>query len=380
MAVVAPISIVKHFESLPDPRHERNRRHLLVDVIVIAVCGVIAGCEGPTAIHRWAKVKEDWLRDLLELPHGIPSRDCVRRVLSALKPEAFQRCFGEWIAESIGSDDAAARHVAIDGKTLRRSHNRGAGLGPLHVVSAWASDTGLALGQLATDEKSNEITAIPELLDQIDVNKAIVTIDAMGCQKEIAKKIIDQGADYCLAVKENQPTLYTSIEAFFNTHLEDDCQSIACRRHETHEKSHGRADTRDYYLAKLPDDFPLKEKWPGLKAIGMACRWSERDDGKQSADIRYYITSRYLSGEKFAAAVRGHWGIENSLHWVLDVTFDEDQSRARDRRLADNIAWLRRLAIGLLKQHPSKHSIKGKRQIAGWSNHFLTEVLAINTT
>jgi predicted transposase YbfD/YdcC len=380
MAVVAPISIVKHFESLPDPRHERNRRHLLVDVIVIAVCGVIAGCEGPTAIHRWAKVKEDWLRDLLELPHGIPSRDCVRRVLSALKPEAFQRCFGEWIAESIGSDDAAARHIAIDGKTLRRSHNRGAGLGPLHVVSAWASDTGLALGQLATDEKSNEITAIPELLDQIDVNKAIVTIDAMGCQKEIAKKIIDQGADYCLAVKENQPTLYTSIEAFFNTHLEDDCQSIACRRHETHEKSHGRADTRDYYLAKLPDDFPLKEKWPGLKAIGMACRWSERDDGKQSADIRYYITSRYLSGEKFAAAVRGHWGIENSLHWVLDVTFDEDQSRARDRRLADNIAWLRRLAIGLLKQHPSKHSIKGKRQIAGWSNHFLTEVLAINTT
>jgi len=380
MAVVAPISIVKHFESLPDPRHERNRRHLLVDVIVIAVCGVIAGCEGPTAIHRWAKVKEDWLRDLLELPHGIPSRDCVRRVLSALKPEAFQRCFGEWIAESIGSDDAAARHVAIDGKTLRRSHNRGAGLGPLHVVSAWASRQGLALGQLATDEKSNEITAIPELLDQIDVNKAIVTIDAMGCQKEIAKKIIDQGADYCLAVKENQPTLYTSIEAFFNTHLEDDCQSIACRRHETHEKSHGRADTRDYYLAKLPDDFPLKEKWPGLKAIGMACRWSERDDGKQSADIRYYITSRYLSGEKFAAAVRGHWGIENSLHWVLDVTFDEDQSRARDRRLADNIAWLRRLAIGLLKQHPSKHSIKGKRQIAGWSNHFLTEVLAINTT
>jgi predicted transposase YbfD/YdcC len=349
-------------------------------VIVIAVCGVIAGCEGPTAIHRWAKVKEDWLRDLLELPHGIPSRDCVRRVLSALKPEAFQRCFGEWIAESIGSDDAAARHIAIDGKTLRRSHNRGAGLGPLHVVSAWASDTGLALGQLATDEKSNEITAIPELLDQIDVNKAIVTIDAMGCQKEIAKKIIDQGADYCLAVKENQPTLYTSIEAFFNTHLEDDCQSIACRRHETHEKSHGRADTRDYYLAKLPDDFPLKEKWPGLKAIGMACRWSERDDGKQSADIRYYITSRYLSGEKFAAAVRNHWGIENSLHWVLDVTFDEDQSRARDRRLADNIAWLRRLAIGLLKQHPSKHSIKGKRQIAGWSNHFLTEVLAINTT
>ena len=167
MAVVSPISIVKHFESLPDPRHQRNRRHLLVDVIVIAVCGVIAGCEGPTAVHRWATAKEDWLRQLLELPHGIPSRDCVRRVLSALKPEAFQRCFGEWIAESFSSDDDdAMRHIAIDGKTLRRSHDRGAGLGPLHVVSAWASRQGLALGQLATEEKSNEITAIPELIDQ----------------------------------------------------------------------------------------------------------------------------------------------------------------------------------------------------------------------
>lgn len=377
---VSVASLVKQFESLPDPRHERNRRHRLVDVIVMAVCGVIVGCEGPTAIHRWAVLKEDWLRQWLELPHGIPSRDCLRRVLSLLRPEAFQRCFQNWIAASFAPDDVVGRHVAIDGKTLRRSHDRGAALGPLHVVSAWASEQGLALGQLATDEKSNEITAIPLLLEQIDVQGAVVTIDAMGCQKEIAQKIVDQQADYVLAVKDNQPKLCEAIHEFFSEQLEDDLNSVPHRKHETHDKGHGRTDDRYYYLAKLPDDFPLAKQWPGLKAIGMAVRVTEHDDGRASDDVRYYITSRYTNGKKFAEAVRGHWAIENSLHWVLDVTFDEDQSRARNRRLADNLAWLRRLAIGLLRQHPAKHSIKGKQQLAGWSNDFLTETLAIHTT
>jgi predicted transposase YbfD/YdcC len=380
MARVAAASLVKHFESLPDPRHERNRRHRLVDVIVIAVCGVIVGCEGPTAIHRWATLKEDWLRQWLQLPHGIPSRDCLRRVLSLLRPEAFQRCFQNWMAASFATDDDAGRHVAIDGKTLRRSHDRGAALGPLHVVSAWASEQGLALGQLATDEKSNEITAIPLLLDQIDVKGAVVTIDAMGCQREIAQKIVAAKADYVLAVKDNQPKLCEAIRDFFSEQLEDDLNSVPHRKHETHDQGHGRTDDRYYYLAKLPDDFPLAEQWPGLKAIGMAVRVTEHSDGRASDDVRYYITSRYCSGQKFAHAVRGHWAIENSLHWVLDVTFDEDQSRARNRRLADNLAWLRRLAIGLLKQHPAKHSLKGKQQLAGWSNDFLTETLAIHTT
>jgi len=380
MALAPAASLVKHFESMPDPRHERNRRHRLVDVLVIAVCGVIVGCEGPTAIHRWAKVKEDWLRQWLELPHGIPSRDCLRRVLSLLRPEAFQRCFQDWIAASFATADGVRRHVAIDGKTLRRSHDRGRALGPLHVVSAWASEQGLALGQLATDEKSNEITAIPLLLEQIDVTGAVVTIDAMGCQREIARKIVNQKADYVLAVKDNQPKLCEAISDFFSEHLENDLKSVSHRKHETHEKGHGRMDDRYYYLAKLPEDFPLAEQWPGLKAIGMAVRVTEHDDGRASDDVRYYITSRYTSGQKFAAAVRGHWAIENSLHWVLDVTFDEDQSRARNRRLADNLAWLRRLAIGLLKQHPAQHSIKGKQQIAGWNNDFLAETLAIQTT
>jgi predicted transposase YbfD/YdcC len=374
-------SVVKYFESLPDPRHTRNRRHLLVDVIVIAVCGVIVGCEGPTAIVRWAKAKKDWLGQFLELPNGIPSRDCLRRILSALKPEAFQECFQRWIAECLTGDvDGSHRTIAIDGKTMRRSHDCAGGLGPLHLVSAWASEQGIALGQIATEEKSNEITAIPDLIDQIDIQGAVVTIDAMGCQKEIAKKIKGGGGDYVLAVKDNQPKLHQAIEEFFVEALEDDLGQVPHRRHETHEKGHGRMDDRYYYLAKLPDDFAFRKQWTGIKAIGMAARMTEKSDGTRSDDVRYFIASRYLSAKRFAQSVRGHWGIENSLHWVLDVTFNEDQSRARERRLADNLSWLRRFGISLLKQHPSKDSIKGKSQIAGWSNGFLLQVLATQRT
>jgi len=369
--------VAKHFESLPDPREDRNRLHLLVDVIVISVCGVIVGCKGPTSIERWAKCKEDWLKTLLELPHGIPSRDCIRRILSALKPESFQKCFQEWIAACLQNDDDDNSHrtIAIDGKTLRRSHDKAAGLGALHIVSAWASEAGFALGQLATEEKSNEITAIPELLDQIDVKGAVVTIDAMGCQKAIAKKITDGQGDFVLAVKNNQQKLYEAIQKQFDQCLDNDFAGTPHRRYETHEKKHGREDGRFYYLLKLPEDFPLKKQWPQIKAIGMVIGLSENSNGNERGDVRYFIASRYLSGSRFAQSVRGHWGIENSLHWVLDVTFDEDQTRSRERHLADNLSWLRRFAISLLKQHPSKHSIKGKSEIAGWNNNFLLQVL-----
>ena len=374
-------SIAKHFESLPDPRHTRNRRHRLVDVIVIAVCGVMVGCEGPTAIARWAKAKQAWLRTVLELPHGIPSRDCIRRVLSTLKPEAFQQCFGHWIAEfqsdAFGEE---TRTIAIDGKTLRRSHDHRVGLGALHLVSAWVSEQGLALGQVATEEKSNEITAIPELLEHIDVEGAIVTIDAMGCQTEIAQKIVDGKGDYVLAVKDNQPKLFEAITEFFSEHLEEDMCHVSHRRSETHEKGHGRIDDHYYYLAKVPKGFSQQKRWPTVKAIGMAVRVSESGEGKTTDDVRYYIVSRYVSGQRFADAVRGHWGIENSLHWVLDVTLNEDQSRTRNRRMANNLAWLRRISVSLIKQHPAKESIKGKAQMAGWNNDFLTEVLAMKAT
>jgi len=374
-------SIIKYFESLPDPRHTRNRRHLLGDIITLSVCGVIVGCDGPTSIACWAKEKKDWLQEWLALPKGIPSRDGIRRVLSALQPDAFQTCFQDWIAAClVGSEEDSQATIAIDGKTLRRSHDRAAGLGPLHLVSAWASEHGLALGQVATEEKSNEITAIPELIEKIDVKGAIVTIDAMGCQKGIAEKIVAGQGDYVLAVKENQPKLYQAIQAVFNGHLENDLQHVPHRRHETRETGHGRTDERYYYLAKLPRDFPLRKEWPSIKAIGMAVRITEKSDGTTSDDVRYFIVSCYLSGPRFARAVRSHWGIENSLHWVLDVPFDEDQSRTRNRHMANNLSWLRRFAIRLLKRHPSTDSIKGKRERAGWSNDFLMQVLVAQRT
>jgi predicted transposase YbfD/YdcC len=370
-------SIVKHFESLPDPRHERNRRHLLVEVITIAVCGVIVGCSGPTAIARWARAKEDWLQEVLTLPHGIPSRDCIRRVLTTLKPETFQTCFQSWIARLVNGEDDPSPTIAIDGKTLRRSHAQNDGLGPLHLVSAWASERGLALGQVATEEKSNEITAIPMLMDRIDIKGAVVTIDAMGCQKEIAQKIVEARGDYVLAVKDNQSKLYAAMKEVFSDQRQGELLKMPHRKHQTREKGHGRQDERYYVLAKIPGHFPFKEAWPGAKAIGMAVRLTTNRDGTLSGDTRYFISSRYLSGRRFAQAVRGHWGIENSLHWVLDVTFDEDQSRTRNRHMADNLSWLRRFAISLLKHHPSNESIKGKSEMAGWSNEFLMEVLAI---
>lgn len=370
-------SIVRYFETLPDPRHRRNRLHLLVDIITISVCGVIVGCDGPTTIRQWAKAKEKWLREFLELPNGIPSRDCIRRVLTALKPEAFQECFASWIATLL--DESAPRQpiVAIDGKTMRRSHDSRNGLGPLHLVSAWATENGLSLGQVATEEKSNEITVIPELIERIDVRGAIVTIDAMGCQKEIAQKIVDAEGDYVLAVKDNQPKLHEAIQEVFSDERQGDLMRMPHRQHQTADNGHGRQDKRYYVLAKTPKDFPLKDQWPGLKAIGMAVRTTQRPDGTTTGDVRYFISSVFLSGQRFAEAVRGHWAIENSLHWVLDVTFDEDRGRTRKRRIADNLSWLRRFAISLLKRHPSEESIKGKSRMAGWSNEFLMEVLTV---
>ena len=369
-------SIVRYFESLPAPRHQRNRRHLLVDVITIAVCGVIVGCTGPTQIEQWAKAKVDWLKQLLELPNGIPSRDCIRRVLSTLKPEAFQQCFQSWIASLVGADVEGGRVIAIDGKTARRSHDAKHGLGPLHLVSAWATKLGLSLGQVATDAKSNEITAIPELIDRIDVKGAIVTLDAMGCQKQIARKIIDAQGDYVLAVKDNQPKLHEAIQDLFSDERQGDLLKMPHRQHQTREASHGRRDERYYVLAKLPEDFPLRDQWPGAKAVGMVVRVMQKPDGQTSGDVRYFLSSRFFSGRRFAEAVRGHWRIENSLHWVLDVSFGEDQSRTRQRRIADNLSWLRRFAISLLKQHPSEYSIIGKSRMASWSNVFPMEVLA----
>lgn len=370
-------SIGSYFESLSDPRHSRNLKHLLVDIVVIAVCGMICGCDGPTGIHRWASRREEWLREYLDLPNGIPSRDCIRRLLMALQPQAFQKCFQAWISAAVQvSDEGKLRLVAIDGKTCRRSRDLSKDLGPLHIVSAWASEEGIALGQVATEDKSNEITAIPQLLQQIDLQDTVITIDAMGCQKEIAQQVVDGGGDFVLAVKDNQPTLKAAIEEHFQEHLEGNLEDLQYRCIETKAAGHGRIDERSYILTKLPKDWALKKEWPWIKAIGYALRITEHADGHQTHEIRYYIASRYLSSKRFSEAVRQHWGIE-AMHWVLDVTFREDENRTRERTLANNLSWLRRFAITLLKRHLAKESIKGKMQIAGFDPAFLAEVLTI---
>jgi predicted transposase YbfD/YdcC len=377
-------SIASHFESLSDPRHTRNRKHLLTDIIVIAVAGIVCGCDGPTAIHRWAKERLAWLAQYLALPNGIPSRDCLRRLLMMLKPEAFQRCFQNWIATMVTASPSepqrncnAQRIVAIDGKTCRGSHDAARHLGPLHVVSAWASEEGIALGQVATEEKSNEITAIPELLGQLNLNDTLVTIDAMGCQIGIVEQIVSEGGDFVIAVKDNQPTLKAAIATFFDHLIERDFEDLRYRHYETTDEGHGRTDERAYYLCKVPTDVAAFDVWPQVKALGYAIRLTRHDDGRETSDVRYYVASRNLSGKRFAEAVRGHWSIE-SMHWTLDVTFREDDSRTRERTLGNNLSWLRRFAVTLLKRHPAKDSLRGKMLRCGYNPDFLVEVLMLN--
>jgi predicted transposase YbfD/YdcC len=370
-------SIGCYFESLTDPRHTRNRKHLLVDIMVIAVCAIVCGCDGPTAIQRWAKERGAWLALFLPLPNGIPSRDCIRRLLLALQPQAFQRCFQDWIAQTLTNDSAGGKRlVAIDGKTCRRSHDAAKDLGPLHLVSAWASEEGIALGQVATDSKSNEITAIPVLLEQLELADTIITIDALGCQKNIVAQIVAGGGDAIIAVKDNQPGLKAAIAEFFSTQIERDFADLQYRGYESHDDGHGRIDERTYYLTRTPRPFAPAADWPQIKALGYALRWTTHADGAQTSEVRYYLSTRYVSGKRFAEAVRGHWGIE-SMHWVLDVNFREDDSRTRERTLGNNLSWLRRFAVTLLKRHPVKDSLRGKMMRCMMNTAFLTEVLTL---
>jgi predicted transposase YbfD/YdcC len=377
--------ILDYFKDLEDPRSTVNRRHLLGDVIVICVAAVIAGCDGPTAIGSWAATNHLWLQENLRLPNGIPSHDVIGRVLALLKPAAFQPCFQGWLdsLQDRGDDATAAEsatpreQIAIDGKALRRSHDRRHSLGPLFLVSAWSVNRGISLGQLATEEKSNEITAIPELLDQIDVTAAIVTIDAAGCQRAIARKIIDGGGDYVLNLKGNQKTMHQEVKEYVAKHLENEFADVPARKYVEVVKGHGRVDTLTYYQMPVPTDLTQRKRWKKLRTIGVAVRISEQQ-GKETYDIRYYINSLRMGVRQFADSVRGHWSIENTLHWCLDMTFREDESRLRNQQAADNVAWLRRFALSALKQQNDKDSIAMRRRKAGWSLSYLAQVLGIS--
>jgi predicted transposase YbfD/YdcC len=374
------VSILEYFKELEDPRSTVNRRHFLGDLIVICVLAVIAGSDGPKAIGVWANSNSEWLKRCLILPSGIPSHDTIGRLLATLKPQAFQYCFHAWIAnlgdDAEGESNAVREHIAIDGKALRRSHDRRRNLGPLFLVSAWSVNRGISLGQLATEEKSNEITAIPELLDHIDVTNAVVTIDAAGCQREIAEKIIDGGGDYNLALKGNQGTLHQQVQDYIIQQMDNDFADVPARKHVEVIKGHGRVDTVTYYQMPVPACVTKREKWKGLKTIGVAIRISEQR-GTETSDVRYYISSTKTAVGQFAKAVRGHWGIENTLHWCLDVTFREDESRVRDRHAADNLAWLRRFAISIFKQQTDKESIAMRRRMAGWNPAYLLQILGL---
>lgn len=377
------VSILDYFQKLEDPRSTINRKHRLGDLIVICICAVIAGSDGPKAIGVWAKAHEDWLRQYLTLPNGIPSHDTIGRILATLKPSAFQACFQRWLA-MVGDyadecNDNLGKVVAIDGKALRRSHDRKRGLGPLFLVSAWVVEHGISLGQLATEEKSNEITAIPELLDQIEVEGATVTIDAAGCQKNIAAKIVDRSGDYVLALKGNQGTLHQAVVDWILEQMENDFADVTVRQYCETRKGHGRVDTVQYYQFKVPEALPGRLLWKGLRTIGVAIRVSLQGD-KETADVRFFISSLRLGVRRFASAVRGHWGIENGLHWCLDVTFREDESRVRDRFTADNLAWLKRFAISMLRQQQDKESIAMRRRMAGWNTDYLAQVVGIKQT
>jgi predicted transposase YbfD/YdcC len=374
--------VVGYFDELKDPRASVNLKHPLVSVVVIAMMAVLGGAGGPTAIAKWAALKEEFLLKLLPLPNGIPRKDVFRRVLVLLRPEAFQACFVNWLqslrAKAIEATGVEQPVFAVDGKTARRSHDRKKGLGALHSVTVWASDLGLSLGQVACEEKSNEITAIPELLRLVDIKGTIITIDAMGTQKAIAEQIIDSGADYVLALKGNQETLHQAVIDHIDEQITNDFADAEARRHSTMEKGHGREEARSYIQMPVPESLRGLEMWKGLKTIGMATLVCMRN-GKETAETRFFISSLPMGVKRFARAIRSHWGIENSCHWSLDMIYREDESRIREPQMRENFAWLNRFTLSLLKQHPGKDSIAMKRRGCGWSDDFLLEVFAGTT-
>ena len=380
------VSILEYFGELEDPRCSINRRHLLGDLIVISICAVIAGADGPKSIGIWAQANADWLRKYLELPNGVPSHDTIGRLLATLKPSAFQSCFQKWIANLRGLPSAPGEGqslsdpeiIAFDGKALRRSHDHKHSLGALFLVSAWSVQRGISLGQLATAEKSNEITAIPELIANIELKGGTVTIDAAGCQKDIAAKIIDGGGNYVLALKGNQGKLHAAVVDWMTDQMENEFADVEARQCIKTVKGHGREDRLEYYQCQAPASLPGRSQWKGLRTLGVAIRTSRKGDN-ETHEVRFFISSLGLGIRHFAAAVRGHWGIENTLHWCLDVTFREDESRLRDRFAADNVAWLKRFAISLLKQHKNKESIAMRRRMAGWNTEYLAQVLGLKS-
>jgi|SRR5262245_4260090 len=364
-------SLKRHFRTLRDPRVVGRSKHLLVDIVVLAICGVIADCDDWADIAQFARNRKAWFQRFLKLPGGVPSHDTFERVFAALDPRAFQRCCLAWLHEA--ADVLGIGHIAIDGKTLRGS--AGAALGPLHLVSAWATEARLTLGQVAVDRKSNEITAIPKLLELLDLSGVLVTIDAIGCQKAIARQIVAAGGDYVLVVKGNQERLLADLQQTVEQALDGALPEGTVRQSTTREEGHGRQEVRSCVVITHLDGISERPVWAGLSAVGM-CRRDRTVKGVTTTEVCYFIGSRRLAARRYAAALRNHWGIENHQHWHLDVSFGEDASRVENRHGAANLALLRKMALSLLKQNPRKESIARKRKAAALDPAFLAEILA----
>lgn len=376
MSQLKDASILTHFALLEDPRDPRGKEHLLLDIIGIAICAVLCGAESWTDIEEYGRAKVEWLKTFLALPNGIPSHDTVARVFARLDPEQMQQCFLSWIAAI--SQLTQGEIIPIDGKTVRGSYDSSSGKGAIHMVSAWASANRLVLGQRKVDEKSNEITAIPQLLAVLSLAGCIVTIDAMGCQREIAAAIIDGGADYVLALKDNQPRLFEDVQWLFEQAESVQFQALEHDVAQSVDKGHGRIEIRRCWtLSGSELDYLVqKPQWQGLQTVAMV-ESERRVNGKVSRERRYYLSSLGQDAQVMNAAIRTHWAIENGLHWVLDVSFAEDNCRIRKDHAPQNMSLLRQIALNLLGQDNStKVGIKAKRKKAGWDNAYLVKILA----
>lgn len=371
-------SIQRHFASLPDPRTGNATQHLLLDIVVIAICASICGADGWEDIEVWALANEAWLRTFLELPNGIPSHDTFRRVFLLLDPEQFRRCFLSWVRAI--SQLTKGQVIAIDGKKLRRSQERGCGKKALSLVSAWATANGVVLGQRKVSAKSNEMKAIPELLKLLDVTGCIVTVDALNCQTKIAAQIKAQNANYIFAVKENQGKLYDELQELFDGCHAERFKQVPHGYDRTVDKGHGRIEIRECWTLSDPEFLEYVQQrwhWAGLQTVVMVCA-ERRSNGKRSRSVRYYISSLANDAKRILQSIRQHWGIENNLHWVLDIAFREDESRMRKGNSPENFAMVRHMALSLLKQEQSvKLGVKAKRKKAAWDRDYLLKVLSI---
>jgi predicted transposase YbfD/YdcC len=366
-------TFIDYFADLSDPRVEDRCDHKLIDILFIAVCAVICGADGFTDMEEFGIAKETWLRQFLELPNGIPSHDTFGRVFARLKPGQFQQCFLSWVRAM--ADVSGNEIVPIDGKKLRRSHNKSSGQRAIELVSAWARANRLMLGQVKVSGESNEITAVPQLLRLLELKGCIVTVDALNCQKEIASEILTQEADYVLSLKGNQGNLRKEVERFFEAVVNDHTYGFTISTHQTIDSEHGRIETRKYWHVNAPEWLKEKFDWPGLESLGM-CEARREINEQASEEKRYYLSSLPVDALRLAEAVRGHWAIENSLHWILDVVFREDDSRVRVGHAAENFALIRRIALNLLQQEKTlKRGVKTKRLKAALDDSYLLKVL-----